>query len=151
MAPKCNCGHVPVPGTRSGATSRARTSGSIPEPGNAWMTHRAVSLTALSSRSGRATGDPASAGPTSNQYCGPASQGAGQRRCQGRGKAGGPMTSVRPDPRVLAGLMVAATVLAAGCSTASGAGGRHQPVVLVERDGSNGKTVHVRAGDKITL
>lgn len=61
------------------------------------------------------------------------------------------MTSVRPDPRVLAGLMVAATVLAAGCSTASGAGGRHQPVVLVERDGSNGKTVHVQAGDKITL
>jgi hypothetical protein len=71
--------------------------------------------------------------------------------------------------RALTLAAITGTVLAAGCGTptpggAGGGGGsgggqsshhgptaRHHPAVLTERDGANGKTIRVSAGDKIKL
>lgn len=76
-----------------------------------------------------------------------------------------PAVSHRPSPLVHS--ILAMTLLVAGCATASpvsaqhgpqpghtlpgSAGGQRRPVVLIEHDRSNGKTVQVRIGDRIAL
>jgi hypothetical protein len=76
------------------------------------------------------------------------------------------MPTVLLRPSLLGYALMAAALLVAGCGTAgpfpaqhpprpghksSSAGHVHQPVVRTERDGSNGRTVHVKPGDRIEL